>query len=216
MLCDTNAATIEDALARHQRGDEQAFHELIALAYDWLGRRVVTCLRDYPSVQLPAEEILHENVLARLRRVVASKKPSTCAELARLAAGSIRWSLRDLVRQRRRTPEPADSTLVDDDAADPVADLIDDGDRARFHEAAAALPEPLRRVFCLRYYAGYSEQDVAADLGVSERSVRTYWRQAIDGISVAVTGRPFAGELPRLRRQGDGEGSPLCGCPPSS
>jgi RNA polymerase sigma factor (sigma-70 family) len=215
MLCETNAAPIEAALARFQAGEEQAFHELVEIAYAWLGQRLIALLRSYPAVRLPSDEILHDRVLGRLRTALLTQAPQTCAEVTRLAGTSIRWSLRDIVRAQRQRPDGVPVPAEIDEEGDSVADLIDQGERTRFHQAAAELAEPLRRVFCLRYYAGFSEEEVADELGVSERSIRNYWRLAIDALSMTLTGQPFAGELPRLRRQGPAEGSPLCGCPRS-
>jgi RNA polymerase sigma factor (sigma-70 family) len=217
MLCETNAGQVEQALARLRSGEGGAFDDLILLAYDWLGRRVAALLRGYPSVLLPPDEVLHDRVLARLRTALASTMPTTCEDLTRLADRHIRWALRDLVREQRERLgfriEATAEEWEDPAAANTLADFLDDGERASFHKAAANLPEPLRRVFCLRYYGGLSEAEVAADLGVSDRTVRGHWRQAIDAISVALTGKPFVGELPRLRRDGEGEGSPLCPTP---
>jgi RNA polymerase sigma factor (sigma-70 family) len=211
MLCEVSGQDVEKALARFQAGETAAFDDLVTLAYDWLGRQVVATLRSYPAVKLPGDEVLHDRVLDRLRTALRSRRPQTCAELTRLAGSSIRWALRDLVREQRERPGVSlDALAADAETGDPVADLIDQGERAQFHQAAAALAEPLRRVFCLRYYAGLSEAEVAADLGVSDRMVRTYWRQAIDAISMTLTGQPFTGELPRLRRQGEAGNSPLC------
>jgi RNA polymerase sigma factor (sigma-70 family) len=222
MFCKTNGVQIEQALTRLRAGESGAFDELILLAYDWLGRRVASLLRDYPSLRLPADEVLHDRVLTRLRTALASAPPTTCGELTRLADRHIRWALRDLVRERRTGVSISLETASDDangqapsDPAggDALEELLESRERAEFHEAAAALPEPLRRVFCLRYYGGLSEAEAAADLGVSDRTVRTHWRNAVDALSMALTGRPFEGELPRLRREGEATGSPLCPTP---
>jgi RNA polymerase sigma factor (sigma-70 family) len=220
MLCEVSAAQVEQSLARLQAGDAAAFDELVRLAYEWLGKRVAATLRDYPSVRLPPDEVLHDRVLGRLRTALASQTPRTCPELTRLAGSTIRWALRDIVREQRDRPggvsldaasvQGESAWLADDAAGDLAEELIDHRERAQFHQAAAALPEPLRQVFCLRYYAGLSEMEVAAELGVTDRTVRARWREAVDAISVALTGKPFAGELPRLRRQGEGGFSPLC------
>jgi RNA polymerase sigma factor (sigma-70 family) len=214
MLCQTSAGEVERALARLQTGEKGAFDELVLIAYEWLGRRVAAILRAYPNVHLPADEVLHDRVLGRLRSALSSVVPGTCEELTRLADRHIRWALRDIVREKRVRP-PAidlDSTVEQssDEPGNALDDLLDNSEREKFHNAAAALPEPLRRVFCLRYYGGLSEAEVAEDLGVTDRTVRNHWRQAIDSISVALTGHPFKGELPRLRREGAKTDSPLC------
>jgi RNA polymerase sigma factor (sigma-70 family) len=221
MLCETSAVQVEKALARLQAGEAAAFDDLVLLAYDWLGRRVAALLRSYPSVTLPPDEVLHDYVLDRLRTALASAMPATCEELTRLADRHILWSVRDVIRKQRGRAgvvrieaapgvEGEREGPADPSAGDALADFLDSRERARFHAAAAALSEPLRRVFCLRYYGGLSEAEVATDLGVSDRTVRSHWRQAVDQLSVALTGRHFEGELPRLRREGEAAGSPLC------
>jgi RNA polymerase sigma factor (sigma-70 family) len=221
MLCETNPVQVEQALARLRSGDSAAFDDLVEVAYDWLGRRVADLLRSYPSVRLPADEVLHDRVLARLRTGLAAVSPQTCEELTSLADRHIRWALRDIVREQKARPDHVSIEAADVEAeegsgaSDALSDLLDHRERARFHAAAAALPEPLRRVFCLRYYGGLSEAEVAADLGFSDRTVRTHWRQAIDALSLALTGRRFEGELPRLRREGEATGSPLCPTQPA-
>jgi RNA polymerase sigma factor (sigma-70 family) len=211
MLCEVSGKQVEQALHRLQAGEPGGFDNLVSLAYAWLGKRVAAILRDYPSVRLPSDEILHDCVLGRLRTALARTTPRTCEELTRLADRHIRWALRDLVREQRdRLTGAGVETAADPAADDALEDFLDQGEREKFHEAAAALPEPLRRVFCLRYYGGLSEAEVAADFGVTERTVRNHWRQAIDAISVALTGKPFEGELPRLRREGESTDSPLC------
>ncbi len=219
MLCDAKAEQVERALGRLGAGEAGAFDEVVQLAYEWLGKRVAAILRDYPAVRLPSDEVLHDRVLGRLRTALAAVLPKTCEELTRLAERHIRWAVRDVVREQRERPDVASLEAPGGEVAaeevEVAADLIDHREREKFHEAAAALPEPLRRTFCLRYYGGLSEAEVAADLGVTDRTVRNHWRQAIDGISVALTGRPFQGELPRLRRENEGGGSPLCPPGPS-
>src|SRR5947208_159671 len=126
MLCEVSGTQVEQALARLHAGDTAAFDALIGLAYDWLGRRVVAVLRDYPRLRLPPDEVLHDRVLDRLRAAVPRSAPLACGELTRLADRHIRWALRDAAREQAgRTAPPIDpDALADPDAAEAVAELV--------------------------------------------------------------------------------------------
>ena len=47
-----------------------------------------------------------------------------------------------------------------------------------FHETIDQLPQRLREVFDLLYYHGMTQEEAAAVLGVSDRTVRERWRDA--------------------------------------
>jgi RNA polymerase sigma-70 factor (ECF subfamily) len=58
-----------------------------------------------------------------------------------------------------------------------------------FHAAADILPEEIREVFHLIWYDGLEQADVAAVVGVSERTVRSRWQRARLAIHHALGGR---------------------------
>ena len=67
-----------------------------------------------------------------------------------------------------RTPD------VGDDTYDPVRLA----EWTRFHDAAGSLPDEQREVFDLLYYQGMTQDEAAALLGVSDRTVKRRWLSA--------------------------------------
>jgi RNA polymerase sigma factor (sigma-70 family) len=224
MFSEKNADKIERLWECHHGGAPGAFHDLVAFAWEWLYKRVAGRLRGYPSVRLEADEVLLDHLQDRLAAALDKLKPQSCQHFTRLIDKHIRLALHDVIRAQKRkdarefstddretaleAPDSADGRLTD-----PLDELIDQQERARFHEAAAALPEPLAQAFCLRFYGGLSVEETAERMGVTEKSVRNYWQKAVDELSLALTGAPFKGPLVVLRRQGEapvGEPCPPC------
>ena len=59
-----------------------------------------------------------------------------------------------------------------------------------FHEAAGELPEDTRSVWDLRFYAGLSEEETAARLGVTARTVRRRYRDGKIALAPHLPGHP--------------------------
>ncbi len=88
--------------------------------------------------------------------------------------GLFRWRVRNAIRAERRVvtgPIPRDTTVA------PFA---------RAHEFAldlpaflALLPEEERRIFLLRIVEGRTIREIAARLGLTDRTVRRYWTQTL-------------------------------------
>jgi RNA polymerase sigma factor (sigma-70 family) len=223
LLCPVQGRLIEQAWARHRQGDERAFLDLVGAIYGWLDQRVSAILRGFPGLDLPAEEVLSDHVLDRVARSLARHPAASCEEFVRLVSGEIRWAIREILRDRAidraRSPsldavlpdEGEDGWLEDPRSSNPLEELLarEDGvqfaeARARFDAAAAALPEPLRQTFCLRFYAGLPVEDIAARTAVSDRTVRDRVRAALDAVSQELTGKPYPGKAPQFK----GTGSP--------
>jgi RNA polymerase sigma factor (sigma-70 family) len=226
LLCPVRGRLIEQAWAAHREGDQRAFLDLVGAIYDWLDQRVTAILRGYSSLKVPADEVLSDHVLDRVARSLTRNPAATCEEFVRLVSGEIRWAIRGLLRDRaidrdRRpslaavVPEDAeDDWLKDPRAANPLEELLarEDGvrfaeARARFDQAAADLPEPLRQTFCLRFYAGLGVEEVAARTGVSDRAVRDRVRAALDAVSRALTGKPYPGKPPQFKGTAGADGA---------
>ena len=56
-----------------------------------------------------------------------------------------------------------------------------------FHEKIEELPLQEREVFSLVYYHGMNQEKIAGILGVNERTVRRYWRQAVTALKTILS-----------------------------
>jgi RNA polymerase sigma factor (sigma-70 family) len=142
------------------------------------------------------------------------------ADVLKLAAEMLRRELIDLARFFRRHParvpgRGGDSEGFDDcpPKADPPKlaawqadarakfvsqanstwDPVHLAEWTEFHRKAADLPLPQREVFDLLWYGGLSQQQVAQELGLSERAVRLRWLKA-----KILLGSIFEGMIPGL------------------
>lgn len=229
LLCPVKGRQIEEAWARHHAGDARAFLELVGSIYDWLDRRVAAILRQYPGLGMPADEVLHDEVLDRASRALSRHGAGSCEEFVRLVSGEARWAVREIIRGRKGArgaeaggPEEGDVAWLDaPPSANPLEELLarEEGERfaqarARFDEAAASLPESLRQAFCLRYYGGLSLAEAAAEVGATEKTVRNRVKEALDAISRKLTGKPYPGKPPQFQGDGDqAEGRARCARP---
>lgn len=106
--------------------------------------------------------------------------PQDRAHFLAYAARTIRSIIVDYVRERsaqRRGGDVEHVTLVTELVAAPVGEqevLRIDAALEELRE----LDEPLARVVEMRFFAGLTEQEVAAALGISDRTVRRQWEKA--------------------------------------
>ena len=106
--------------------------------------------------------------------------PQDRAHFLAYAARTIRSIIVDYVRERsaqRRGGDLEHVTLVTELAAAPVGEQ----EVLRIDAALEELrqmDEPLARVVEMRFFAGLTEQEVAAALGVADRTVRRQWEKA--------------------------------------
>ena len=106
--------------------------------------------------------------------------PQDRAHFLAYAARTIRSIIVDYIRERsaqRRGGDVEHVTLVTELAAAPVGEqevLKIDGALEELRQ----LDEHLARVVEMRFFAGLTEQEVAAALGVTDRTVRRQWEKA--------------------------------------
>jgi RNA polymerase sigma-70 factor (ECF subfamily) len=176
-----NTLWLHDRVERLREGDRAAGDELLRAVADRMVRLARRMLRDFPRVRPGADtgDVVNAAML-RLMNALRDIQPASTREFAGLAALQVRRELLDLARHHAargaglRLPEPHT-----EDFGTAGADAPGDLELwARFHEAAAALPVEEREAFGLLFYHGYTRQQAALLLGVSERTVYRWWSSA--------------------------------------
>lgn len=171
---------LTELLGRLQTGDPEARDALFAAAYGELHRLARSRLREGGrNTVLDTTCLVHE---AYLRFVSAGElraqdRRAFFAYASQVMRSVIVNSIRDRMAQKRGGVwRPLTlSTHV------PVNAAGDEETILRVHEALVALEQAdprLAEVAQMRYFGGYSEQEIAETLDVSERTVRRDWEKA--------------------------------------
>src|SRR5262249_14840743 len=142
----------------------------------------------YPAVRrwAEAEDVL-QNALLRLLRALEGIQPGSMREFFGLAALQIRRELLDLAKQLRSAGGRDRPAAGPGGGRDALAgapgprweEEPDLGDWEAFHRGVDALPAEQREVVGLLFYHGWSQAEVAQLFGVTERTVRRWWRAAL-------------------------------------
>ncbi len=172
-------------------GDAAAWGELMAHACERLRRLARKMLKGFPDLRRWEQtDDLLQNALLRLHRALAEVKPSSVRHFFNLATVQMRRELLDLADHHfgpegdganHHTDGPClaagkDGTL---DRQPAVADQPTSLDGwTEFHARIEALPEEEREVVGLIWYEGLAQEEAAAVLGVSVRTVKRRWQAA--------------------------------------
>lgn len=195
-----------DATAGHARYDavlgrlaasdptvrQAAAGELVSLVAERLRYMARRMLRGFPLVRRLAEtDDVAQGAALRLHRALAAVSPPGPAEFLGLAALQVRRELIDLARKHAGPESPArhrDTDVIHDRgvAVHRTAQAVDESAAeseslarwVRFHEVAEGLPEDERRVFSMVWYLGLSQDEIAALVDWSPRTVRRRWDSA--------------------------------------
>jgi RNA polymerase sigma factor (TIGR02999 family) len=171
---------LTELLARLQVGDTEARAALFAAAYPQLHRLAKSRLRDGGrNTLLDTTCLVHE---AYLRFVSAGElraedRRAFFAYASQVMRSVIVNSVRDRIA-KKRGGDSRPLTLSTQLALN-VAD--DEGTVLKVHEALEVLEKAdprLGLVAQMRYFGGYSEQEIAETLDVTERTVRRDWEKA--------------------------------------
>jgi RNA polymerase sigma-70 factor (ECF subfamily) len=208
-------------LERGRHGDRQAHDLLLRRAGERLERMARAMLRRFPAVhrQVETNDVL-QNALMRLLRALEKVEPASTREFFGLAAMQIRRELLDLARHfKARTPlleqdlpdvgRPEGSNF---DVEEPSASDLDFW--CSFHEAVERLPAPEREVFSLSFYHGWTQQQIAELLQVTERQVRRRYKSALLALSEEL-GEQLHGILQGASREAGTQPSKAAGGPAS-
>jgi RNA polymerase sigma factor (TIGR02999 family) len=168
------------------RGGGEPTPELFSLLYDDLRRLAHARLqRNEPLTLLDTTSLVHETFLRVLksRGVEVSERPRFLAYAARV----MRSIIVDFVRQRHAERRGGDDPRVPLDAAASVAPAEDEVLRvSEALDELARIDQRLVTIVEMRYFGGFTEEDIALALGVNARTVRRSWQKARLLLSLAL------------------------------
>jgi RNA polymerase sigma factor (TIGR02999 family) len=159
------------------RGDRQAAAELLPLVYDELRKLAAARMAaEAPGHTLNATDLVHEAYL----RLVGDHHFADRSHFFRVAAEAMRRILIDHARQKRRIRHGGDRERVPlsevEVAAEAPADQLLALDEALDRFAAV---DPVKaELVKLRFFAGLSEEEAAAALGMARATASRHWTYA--------------------------------------
>jgi RNA polymerase sigma factor (TIGR02999 family) len=170
----SDAIRLLDAAAA---GDRKAAADLLPLVYDELRKLAAAKMAaEAPGQTLNATALVHEAYM----RLVGDHEFADRSHFFRVAAEAMRRILIDRARQKRRIRHGGDRLRV------PLSD-VEAAEEAPAEELLAldealdrfAKREPVKaELVKLRYFAGLSEGEAAAALGISRATASRYWTYA--------------------------------------
>jgi RNA polymerase sigma factor (TIGR02999 family) len=168
-------------------GESGAIPDLFALLYQDLRRLAHARLqRNEPMTLLDTTSLVHETFLRVLKsgRLEVSERPHFLA----YAAQVMRSIIVDFVRQRHAERRGGNDPHVSlDSAAGTFASAEDEVLRvSEALDELARIDERLVKIVEMRYFGGFTEEDIALALGVNERTVRRDWQKARLLLSLAL------------------------------
>jgi RNA polymerase sigma factor (sigma-70 family) len=182
-----NTAELHAWVMRLQAGDRAAADELIRAVtgrLEPLARRMLR--RHFRNVAPFADtgDVLNSALVRLWRTLEQLPPPPSTRDFLNLAAAHLRRELLDLARYYSARGRDRAAPGAVEFAADAVAaEADDDLERWRdFHERVERLPAELREVVSLHFYHRWSHAEVAALLGLTERSARRRWREALEAL----------------------------------
>jgi RNA polymerase sigma factor (TIGR02999 family) len=190
----TTMSDIAQLLEGARQGQRQAVDQLFTLLYPDLRRIAQSRLRKgSPLTMVGATVLVNESYLRMVRagKLGVSDRLHFLAYSARVMRSIIVDLVRERMAQRRGVGQP-DVTLVTEIAQaiqepEPEAEILAVSEAL---DALAGIDAQLVEVVELRYFAGFTEVEVATALGVSERTVRRLWEKA--RLLLSATLRPTA------------------------
>ena len=171
------AATIGSLITSAERGDPSAADALFAALYSELHRLAGRQLAG-GALSLGTTTLLHEAYL-KLSRQEGVRFPDR-ARFMGYAAKVMRRLVIDHARRRQAQKRGGSfeiTSLLHDPAAEPADEKELTGIDAALEELASADPE-LAELVDLKFFGGFSFEEIAAMRGVTERTVQRHWEKA--------------------------------------
>ena len=158
-------------------GDPHAAEELLPLVYDELRKLAAAKLAHEKSGQtLQATALVHEAYL----RLVGNQHFADHQHFFRVAAEAMRRILIDQARHKRRLRHGGDRERVPLSETEPAAETPSEDLLALdvALERFAGIDPVKAELVKLRFFAGLSEEEAAAALGISRATASRYWTYA--------------------------------------
>jgi RNA polymerase sigma factor (TIGR02999 family) len=175
---DDPARLVADALARAESGDAASRDALFAALYAELHRLAQSHLRRSGGVlTLSATTLLHEVYLDLAGRDAAFPDRN---RFLGYASRAMRGLVIDYVRHRRARKRGGDLTFtsLEEHHLPPVETDLDVERLGTALEALASVDPPLAELVDLKFFCGFSLEEIAAMRSCSERTVRRDWAKA--------------------------------------
>jgi RNA polymerase sigma factor (TIGR02999 family) len=185
--------TISLLIASAERGDRSASDALFAQLYSELHRLAQHQLaRSGRGVTIGVTTLLHEAYLD-----IAARDGAVFPDRARFmayAARVMRGLIIDYARGRRAQKRGGgfEITSLENEIGDPAAEERELSRISSALDELASVDEALAQVVDLKFFCGFSFQEIAAMRGVSERTVQRHWEKARIYLHRAVRGTPLA------------------------
>ena len=183
-VSDETILELQQALNAANVGDSEAFNSLL-LRFELRFRTLVRkMLWQYPHVRRWEDtDDVYQSSMMRLHRSLSDARPESVRQFVGLAATQIRRTLIDLARHyfgslgTGRNHHTDDQGRAADDPGGPVEnssslnepDSLEDW--TAFHQATRNLPPEPREAFELVWYAGLQQNEAAALLNISRRTL---------------------------------------------
>jgi RNA polymerase sigma factor (sigma-70 family) len=169
---------------RLQEGDAAARQELLDCSYGRLRELTARAFKGFPRLRATHDlDSIVNQVWIRLDRALKTTQPASLEGFFGLLFKKAREVLLDLAHQQsEERAVRIDGTLGELAESDlrlarPVTDPAELIMLAELHEKAALLPQRQRIVFGLMYL-GYSQREIAAEIGLPPREVSRAWCKA--------------------------------------
>lgn len=167
------ATTDAELVERTRRGDREAFGELVERHH----RTLTAVLYQRFGQRAPVEDLVQETFVRVLQNLDRFRGQSGFLTWATsIALNLARDDGRKTTRRRRLTPgaevEPDEIARAEEQSGPALAELKDEAERAR--EALNELPDTQRLAVTLRVVEDVEYSEIAARLGTSVPSVRTW------------------------------------------
>jgi RNA polymerase sigma factor (TIGR02999 family) len=172
-----------------RQGDGAAFERILAIMYDDLRTVARKQLRrEYQSPTLEPTALVHEAYLKMVGGTHVDAEDR--AHLLALAARAMRQVLVDRARRRaaeKRGGEDGWMNVTLTDGAGPTDGLAAD-ELVALDDALAQLEPRQRQIVECRFFGGMEDREIAAALGVTDRTVRREWVKARARLNHALYG----------------------------